>query len=208
MLLLDRRGSTQFPNVLKWFVRAMHRFFVVTGIPASGKSVVGGAVAERLGLPLYDKDVILEALFEGLGVGDASWRRRLSRAADEVLRRLALGSPGAVLVSWWRHPHSSIESGTSTDWLASLPGAVTELHCRCSPEVALERFVGRQRHVGHLDSSQAPADLRASFEQAARHGPLGIRRLVVVDTESPWELSAVLDELRPWESPTGEMPRV
>ena len=100
----------------------MNRFVIVTGLPASGKSTVGRSVAEALGLPLLDKDEILEALFEALGVGDAPWRTRLSRAADQVLQRLALQSNGAVIASWWRHPLSRVSSGTSTDWLSSLPG--------------------------------------------------------------------------------------
>ena len=173
----------------------MHPFIVVTGLPASGKSTVGGAVAERLGLPLYDKDQILESLFESLGIGDTEWRARLSRAADVVLQRQVLGSPGAVIASWWRHPLSPVESGTSTEWLAALPGAVTELHCRCSPQVALERFVGRQRHAGHLDGTKSHSELRASFERSAQYGPLGIGRLVTVSTELPLELSDVLRDL-------------
>jgi hypothetical protein len=175
----------------------MHQFIVVTGLPASGKSTVGAAVAAQLGLPMYDKDQILEGLFEHLGVGDAQWRTRLSRDADEILQTQAMGSPGAVLVSWWRHPQSRIESGTSTEWLAALPGAVTELYCGCNPQVALERFVGRQRHVGHLDSTKSIPELRAQFEQSARHGPLGIGRLVTVSTEQPLELSAVWQEIGP-----------
>jgi len=182
----------------------MHPFIVVTGLPASGKSTVGAAVAAQFGLPMYDKDQILEGLFERLGVGDAQWRTRLSREADEVLQRQAMGSPGAVVVSWWRHPLSLVESGTSTGWLASLPGTVTELYCSCNPRVALERFVGRQRHVGHLDSIKSLPDLREQFEQSARQGPLGIGRLVTVYTEQPLELSAILREI----DPTGSNPSV
>ena len=90
----------------------MKRFLVITGLPASGKSTVGAALSTALGLLWLDKDEILEALFDGLGVGDADWRRRLSRSADLVLQRLALGAPGAVISSWWQHPSSPIPSGT------------------------------------------------------------------------------------------------
>src|SRR6185436_9292554 len=120
---------------------SMKQFVVVTGLPASGKSTVGAAVATTLGLPLFDKDVILEALFESLGVGDGEWRMRLSRAADEVLRRQVLGSRGAVVASWWRHPLSEAPSGTPTEWLSSLPGALIEIYCKCRPETAAERFL-------------------------------------------------------------------
>jgi hypothetical protein len=36
-----------------------------------------------------------------VGVGDLEWRRRLSRASDELLIRTARHIPGAILVSFW-----------------------------------------------------------------------------------------------------------
>lgn len=80
----------------------MSRFIVVSGLPASGKSTIGAALSTGLGLPLLDKDDILEALFDELGVGDAAWRTTLSRAADRILETLAERSRAAVVVSWWR----------------------------------------------------------------------------------------------------------
>lgn len=173
----------------------MHRFIVVTGLPGSGKSTVGTAVAAALELPLLDKDDILEALFDGLGVGDALWRTRLSRAADLVLQRLAVQSQGAVLASWWRHPRSQVESGTSTAWLRSLPGQVIELHCKCSPRIAVERFFARRRHAGHLDSSKSKAAELAKLEELASYGALGLGPLVELDTERPLELDILLQQL-------------
>jgi len=102
---------------------------IVSGIPASGKSTVGRAVAAALGLAILDKDDFLEALFNHEGIGDAEWRTRLSRAAHEILREEALRSDGAVITSWWHHPSSQLDSGTPIEWLSSLPGIVIELHC-------------------------------------------------------------------------------
>lgn len=173
----------------------MKRFVIVTGLPASGKSTVGAAVAEALALPFLDKDDILEALFEALGVGDAQWRARLSRAADQVLQRLALRSQGAVIASWWQHPLSHVSSGTSPAWLGSLPGELIELHCGCDPRVAAERFFARRRHAGHLDASKSKPEELARFEQLASQGALGIGRVVEIDTEQQLDLRALLDEL-------------
>lgn len=175
----------------------MNRFIIVTGLPASGKSTVGAAVAAALALPLLDKDEILEALFDTLGVEDAQGRQRLSRAADEVLRRLALCSQGAVLASWWRHPLSHVASGTSTGWLGSLPGELIELHCRCSPQVAVERFFARRRHAGHLDGSKSRSEELARLQQLASHGAFGIGRVIEVDTERQVDLGALLRQLEP-----------
>lgn len=158
------------------------RFIVISGLPGSGKTTVGRRLAQALGLPMLDKDEILEALFDGLGVGDAAWRNRLSRAADEVLRRLADQTAGAVLASFWRHPQVAGEAGTPIGWLSSLSGKIVEVHCVCSPTVAAERFSARQRHAGHLDRDKRNDELLANFVELADHGPLGLRPLVNVDT--------------------------
>jgi hypothetical protein len=173
----------------------MSRYLVVTGLPASGKSTLARAVGNALALPVVDKDEILEALFDSLGVDDAEWRRRLSRAADEVLRRQASQFPGAVLTSWWQHPRSPVESGTASEWLSSLPGPLIEIHCLCSPRIAAERFLARRRHSGHLDGKKSYPELLASFEDQAALGPLGIGRLVQVSTDGEVDLNAVVAEV-------------
>lgn len=173
----------------------MIRFVVVSGLPASGKSTVGAALAAALDLPLFDKDAILEALYESLGVGDAEWRNQLSRSADLVLQRLATQSNGAVLVSWWKHPLSPLDSGTSTAWLRELPGELIELHCRCSARVAVERFFARNRHAGHLDGERSQMHELSKFEQFEALGALGLGRVIEVDTERPVELDALLCKL-------------
>jgi glucokinase len=158
-------------------------YVIISGLPGSGKSTLARRLAPALGLPLLDKDDVLEALFDSLGVGDADWRRRLSRSADEVLRRLAAPMDGAVLASWWRHPKAEGESGTPVEWLSSLPGKLVEVHCVCEPGIAAERFLGRTRHAGHLDSTKSPEDLAADFERAAAFGPLGVGPVVHAGTE-------------------------
>jgi predicted kinase len=64
---------------------AARSFVVVSGLPGSGKSTLAAALAPALGLPWIDKDAILEALFDSLGVGDHVWHERLRRPSDEVL---------------------------------------------------------------------------------------------------------------------------
>ena len=173
----------------------MQRHIIVTGIPASGKSTVGQAVAAALGLEMLDKDEILEALFISRGVGNADWRRELSREADEELKEKALRSDGAVISSWWHHPASNVDTGTPVEWLTSLPDVVVELHCICSPNIAAERFMTRQRHEGHLDRYKTHAELLTSFEQQAALGPVGLSRLVQVNTERSVELAPVLAQI-------------
>ncbi|MFJ3520398.1 hypothetical protein [Streptomyces sp. NPDC090131] len=45
--------------------------------------------------------MILESLYDSLGIGDHAWRCRLSRASDDTLFALAADAGRAVLVNWW-----------------------------------------------------------------------------------------------------------
>jgi len=173
----------------------MPRFVVVTGLPASGKSTIARQISAALALPLLDKDEILESLFDELGIGDAAWRATLSRAADRILVTLARRTHAAVIVSWWRHPSSSAQSGTSPQWLMSLQPAPVEVHCRCAAEVAVERFFARRRHAGHLDASKDRSHELGRFEQAAFLGPLAFGPCIEVDTNGVVDVDGLIQRL-------------
>jgi hypothetical protein len=179
-------------------------FLVVSGLPGSGKSTLAQGLSVALDLPLLDKDDILGRLFESSGVGDIDWRRALSRKSDQILQAEALASRGAVLVSHWHLPGMPMDSGTPTSWLRELSDKVVHVHCRCDVALAVERFVQRKRHLGHLDGDKSPAEIRASIEQVAGFGQLGMQPSVDVDTSQPVRVnvvvSEVLEALRSWRS--------
>lgn len=167
----------------------------MTGIPASGKSTIGRAIAEALAVEMLDKDEILEDLFKDRGVGDLEWRTALSRAADDILRDRALRSKSSVIVSWWLHPASTNTSGTSIHWLSELQGNLIEVPCVCDPTIAADRFKSRTRHPGHLDRVRTPSNLLETFAQHASLGPLRIGRLLEVNTGGNVDLADVLKSI-------------
>jgi hypothetical protein len=112
--------------------------------------------------------------------------------ADEMLAERALNEGPACLVSWWRHPRSRNESGTSCAWLSTLPREVVEVHCVCAIETAIARFAGRQRHPGHLDSSRSREALRGQFEESAQLGALGIGTVIQVATDADVAIEPIL----------------
>jgi glucokinase len=175
----------------------MDRWFVlVSGLPGSGKSTLAQQLAPGLGLPLLDKDTILERLFETRGTGDAAWRRKLSRESDRILQAEATASEGAVLVSHWHLPGMRPNSGTPTSWLVALTAKLVNVHCECPAEVAAKRFVRRQRHPGHLDHERSHSEILAGIRELARLGGLEIGNRVEVNTSSEPKLEAVLSEIR------------
>jgi adenylate kinase len=171
-------------------------FVVVSGLPGSGKTTLARQLAPALGLPLIDKDDILERLFESKGIGDSTWRRALSRESDAVLQHEATASRGAVLTSMWRVPGMAADSGTPTSWLSALSTLVVDVHCTCSPEIAARRFIKRKRHAGHLDGSATLAVVLDGLRAHARLGALDIGPRVNVDTSGHLRIDAVVREIR------------
>lgn len=171
-------------------------FVVVSGLPGSGKTTLARQLAPALGLPLLDKDDILERLFESKGIGDTAWRRALSRESDVVLQKEAAASSGAVLTSMWHVPGMAADSGTPTAWLLELSKLLVHVRCVCSPETAAARFLQRKRHAGHLDGSATFADVLRGLRSQAHLGALDIGPRVDADTTGENDIDGVIGEIR------------
>jgi glucokinase len=169
------------------------RFVVVSGLPGSGKTTLAHALAPLLKLPLFDKDAILEQLFETKGVGDAVWRRQLSRESDALLQAAVSSSSGAVVTSFWHVAGMPTDSGTSTEWLTTLSRMLVNVHCECPVALAATRFAHRRRHPGHLDSTRSAAEVIASIHALPVSGFLDVGERVVIDTTTAVDPTLLLE---------------
>ena len=161
----------------------------------SGKSTSARQLGPALNFPLIDKDTILQGLFESQGVGDAAWRRTLSRESDVIFQAEATAAEKAVLVSHWHLPGMPVDPGTPTGWLLEPQYQVVNVHCVCDPEVAAGRFLQRKRHPGHLDSESTYSEVLARLRALERLGPLEIGQRVDVDTSQEPKLDAVVRDI-------------
>lgn len=169
---------------------------VVTGLPASGKTTVARSLAKSLSFDLIDKDDFLEDLYELNDVRTWEDRKKLSRQSDVLFRKAAEESGSAVLVSHWKPLAESGESGTLTDWLSGAYPSLIEVYCSCPPEVALDRFLVRKRHPGHLDQQRDRNDLALQLRRFEKAYPLGIGPVVEVDTRTREDLQPSVEQVR------------
>lgn len=172
---------------------------LVTGVPGAGKTTLARRLAPALELPLLSKDVVKEALFDSLGVGDRAWSTRLGAAANEVLWALLADCPAGAVVDVWLDP--TRDAGFARRGLERA-GVETayEVRCDCPGDVAAQRYVDRRRHPGHLPADEPT--LRR-IRAADVMGELGVGPTYRVDTTRPVDVAEVVGWVRHAAHPAG-----
>ena len=166
-----------------------HQMVFVSGAPGAGKTSLAVPLAVELGFALVCKDKLKETLHDALGAPapDLAWSRKLGAAAMELLWALAADAPSVVIEANFR-PRDPYQRRK----LSALAEQPVEVWCQCDPELAARRYNDRARtcHPIHVQAS-VPPDVRAEYEQ-----PVGIGKLVTVDTAIPVDVVAVAAAVR------------
>ncbi len=169
-------SSTIKPRSTCYHRCMLRQIVLVSGAPGAGKTTLAVPLAAELGFPLLSKDDFKETLWDALDLpsGDRTWSRKVGGAAMEVLWTLAARCPSAVLEAPFR-PESALERGR----LASLDAQFVEVHCSCSPAVAIRRYNARahERHPTHVLQVMTAEHL-TEFD-----GPMHVGPVIDVDTE-------------------------
>jgi predicted kinase len=162
---------------------------VVTGVPGAGKSTLAAALAERLGSFPVSLDAIKEELAADAPDTPRDWLR--FDAEQEVVRRLEAVAGDAVL-DIWVAPRRDVERVRAL--LRPWWDRLVEVRCQVPAEVAVARYVARERGVPHLPADAETLD--RIRDAVARPEPMGASRTVVVDTSRPVALGDVVSAVR------------
>ena len=134
---------------------------VISGLPCTGKSMLGKRLAQHFLLPFIAKDGFKERLFDELGWSDRDWSRKLGRASFKLLfyvLEAQLEARRSCIIEGNFDPkfHTQILN----DFKQNYDFEVFQIYCQTKPDVLLERFRARwasgERHPGHSDHITLP----------------------------------------------------
>ena len=150
---------------------------LISGAPASGKTVLARHLAEALPVPVIERDAIKETLFDTLGVGDREWSKKLGAASFALfyltVETILTAGRSVIAEAAFHRPYSS-------RWLSRVQKRfdveILELHCHADTATALRRYLNRTgtagRHAGHDAGMSIEAQAREWRQQYPVYGPL------------------------------------
>lgn len=166
------------------------RVVLINGVPASGKSTVGRAVADGLGWPLLTLDTVKQPFLDALPPGDRLFNRTLGRASYRAILDLLREAPEGtsfVLDAWLGfQPLAMLADGLERAGV----GDLVEIWCTAPPEEIGRRYGARvhRRGPGHPGLDYVPE----LVELARRAQPTGLGPAMTVDTTATLDGPAVL----------------
>jgi glucokinase len=162
---------------------------VVTGVPGSGKTTLGSALARRLGCGFISLDALMEELAVDAAQTPREWLR--DDAEGEMVRRIKAFEGEAVL-DIWVSPRR--DTARVTALLQPWWPTVVEVRCEVPADLAVARYAARPRGWPHLPPDEPT--LRRIRTAVAHPEPLDALRTVVVDTTHRVPVASLARTLR------------
>ncbi|WP_040835215.1 AAA family ATPase [Nocardia brevicatena] len=156
---------------------------LVNGLPGSGKTTLGQALAPTMDARFLQKDAVKEAL-AGCVAGAADLPTLGGIAMDAIWSLVQASSTTAIIDSWWFRPRD-LEFARAGIGKARAD-RVVEVWCDVPADIARARYTNRCRAALHRDEQRVIRDWHIWAERAE---PLGLTPTVLVDTTRPVDCS-------------------
>lgn len=150
---------------------------LISGAPATGKTVLARRLAEALPVPVIERDAIKETLFDNLGIGDREWSKKLGSASFALfyltVETILTAGRSVIAEAAFHRPYS-------VRWLSRVQERfdveILELHCHADSATTLRRYLNRTgtagRHAGHDAGMSTEAQAHEWRKQYPAYGPL------------------------------------
>lgn len=167
---------------------------LVNGVPASGKSSVARAIAERTGWPVLALDSVKNPFLEELGGADRAFNRTLGKASYKAIWSVVGDAPAGstfIVDAWFGfQPASVLDAYLETSGVTR----TAEIWCHAPGAALAERYGARldNRPAGHPGADYIPE----LVQLAARAEPLRIGPVLDVDTTVATDADAIVAWLR------------
>ncbi len=135
------------------------KLILISGLPASGKTILSKKIAERFALPVFGSDAIKEVMYDGLqwkGLAEKTLND-MGKTSFELLYYVlqsCLKSPIATVVEGNFHPDWNNERIKTM--ISENSAEVFYIYCSANKEAVEKRFkeraVSDSRHLGHRDA--------------------------------------------------------
>ncbi|WP_194290952.1 AAA family ATPase [Nocardia aurantia] len=176
---------------------------LVNGLPGSGKSTLGRALARTMDAQLLAKDTVKEILANCLD--NTAELPALGGIAMDTIWALAQSLSGTVIVdSWWFRPRD-LDFARSGIRRTGASRAV-EIWCEVPAATARTRYASRRRDPAVYSDAQR---LVKDWDTWAAHAaPLRLTATLMVDTSGPVDCTRLAERLRIAAGPpsTGQVP--
>ena len=158
---------------------------MINGLPGTGKTTVGAAMARSMPAPFLSKDVLKEQLAEEHTGMPSS---RLGAVASELMWSHASDHAGVVIVeSFW---YAERDAQFAADGLLrSGADRAVEVWCTAPVDVVRERYRGRSRSALHRDSERLATDWEGWAQNAE---PLNLTPVITLSTAASVDTAAVI----------------
>ncbi|MEG0077673.1 AAA family ATPase [Anaerorhabdus sp.] len=136
--------------------------FLVSGIPASGKTKIAQILSNEFSIPVISKDSIKEIMFDDIGFNNRNEKVNLGIASMNIMyylsKQLMKSNQSFVLEN--NFEQVSIK-GLETI-LNEYHYETIHIHVTGDPRIIYQRFVNRdkseERHLGHVVNTKYPVD--------------------------------------------------